>query len=86
MSIDPNMIPMDDMGSDLDMMAMQEAMGGGGGEEMPAGMDEMTTISVPAWAVPAVEELIAVLEAEIASGNVSPDMLAMGGAGGEMPF
>lgn len=85
MSIDPNMMPMDDMGSDLDMMAMQEAMGEGGGE-MAAGMDEMTTISVPAWAVPAVEELIAVLESEIASGNVSPDMLAMGGGEGEMPF
>ncbi|MGA1753254.1 MAG: hypothetical protein ACO395_07840 [Pontimonas sp.] len=77
MSIDPNMMPMDDMGSDLDMMAMQEAMGGGG---MEPGMDEMTTVTVPVWAVPAVEELVAVLEAEIASGNVDPAMLAMGGA------
>lgn len=81
MSIDPNMMPMDDMGgSDLDLAAMQEAMGGGMGGGMGGDMgSEMTTIEVPTWAVPAVEELISILEAEVQSGNVDPQMLMGGG-------
>lgn len=45
----------------MNMMAMEEMMGGapmGGGM---GGEDEMVSVMVPAWAVPAVEELIAIL-------------------------
>jgi hypothetical protein len=45
----------------MNMMAMEEMMGGapmGGGM---GGGDEMVSVMVPAWAVPAVEELIAIL-------------------------
>jgi hypothetical protein len=69
-------------GDDLDMMAMEQALGGGA--PMDPGMDpamgEMVPVTVPSWAVPAVQELISILEQEIASGSVTPDMLmAVGG-------
>ena len=49
----------------LDMMAMEEMMGGAPMDPMAGGMgggmDEMVPVMVPAWAVPAVEELIVIL-------------------------
>ena len=51
----------------LDMMAMEEMMGGapmsGGMDPMMGGgdMNEMVPVMVPAWTVPAVEELVAIL-------------------------
>lgn len=47
----------------LDAMAMEEMMGG---MPMDAGMggEEMVSVMVPAWAVPAVEELVAILSEE----------------------
>lgn len=64
----------------MNMMAMEEMMGGAPvGGDMGAGMgggDEMVSVMVPAWAVPAVEELIAILSES-----------DMGAAGGEpVPF
>jgi hypothetical protein len=62
----------------LDMMAMEEMMGGApmgpdmGGMPMGGGEDELVSVMVPAWAVPAVEELVGLLEQE--------------GAGGAMPL
>jgi len=60
MSVDPMMLP--PTGGDVDAMAMQEMMGGdpamGAGGE-----DEMVPVMVPAWTVPAVEELIDLLMA-----------------------
>lgn len=79
MSVDPMMMGSAmGGGDDLDLMAMQEAMGGGG----MAG--ETTMVEVPVWAVSAVEELVAVLEAEIANGNLTPEMLE--GVGSEAPM
>jgi len=73
MSVDPMMLP--PTGGDVDAMAMQEMMGGdpamGAGGE-----DEMVPVMVPAWTVPAVEELIDLLmaseDAEMAGG---PEMM-----------
>jgi len=78
------MMPTDD----LDAMAMEQALGGAPGMDpaMDPGMDpamgEMVPVSVPSWAVPAVQELISILESEIASGAISPDMLMGGGMTG----
>jgi hypothetical protein len=72
----------------LNMMAMEEMMGGapmGGGMDpgMGGGMDEMVPVMVPAWAVPAVEELIAIL----GEGEMGMDPAMAGGMpGGNMPF
>ena len=79
MSFNPMMGAPDMGGDDLDLMAMEQAMSGGA---MPGGMPggEMTTVEVPAWAVEAVQELVSILESEIASGNITPEMLT-GGAG-----
>lgn len=67
----------------LDMMAMDEMMGGGMGAGMAGGMeDEMVSVMVPAWTVPAVEELVAILEEEGAGGM----MPAEGGMEGELAF
>lgn len=81
MSVDPMMMSSAmGGGSDVDLMAMQEAMPGGGMGT------ETTMVEVPVWAVPAVEELVFVLETEIANGNVTPDMLMnVGGGGSDMP-
>jgi len=73
MSVDPMMLP--PTGGNVDAMAMQEMMGGdpamGAGGE-----DEMVPVMVPAWTVPAVEELIDLLmaseDAEMAGG---PEMM-----------
>lgn len=74
MSVDPMM-----MGGDLDAMAMQEMMGGdpgmGGDPAMGMGMgeDELVSVMVPAWCVPAVEELVDLLmasdESEMSGGG-----------------
>jgi hypothetical protein len=80
MSINPMMMGPEMGSEELDLMAMQEAMGGGA----PAGGmsgGEMTSVEVPTWAVEAVMELVSVLESEIASGNVTPEMLM--GIGGD---
>jgi hypothetical protein len=59
----------------LDMMAMEEMMGGapmGGGMGGGMGDGEMVSVMVPAWTVPAVEELIAILsegEPQMAAGE-----------------
>lgn len=48
----------------MNAMAMEEMMGGAPMDPMAGGMgggDEMVSVMVPAWAVPAVEELIAIL-------------------------
>lgn len=50
----------------LDMMAMEEMMGGapmggGMGPGMGGDMNEMVPVMVPAWTVPAVEELVVIL-------------------------
>lgn len=80
MPMDPmtgEMLPYDD----LDAMAMEQALGGGPAMDpaMDPGMGEMVPVTVPSWAVPAVQELVSILEAEIASGAISPDMLMEGG-------
>jgi len=85
MSMDPMMMG---GGEDLDLMAMQEAMGGGapgGGMDPGAAGGGMVSMQVPEWAVPAVEELVGILEAEVASGNITPDMLANLDGGVGMP-
>lgn len=75
-------------GDELDMMAMEQAMGGGMDPAMDPAMDpmmgEMVPVTVPSWAVPAVQELISILESEIASGAITPDMLMDPGMGAEM--
>lgn len=78
MSVNPMMMPpASDM--DLDAMAMQEMMGGAGGPAMGAGgEDEMVPVMVPAWTVPAVEELVDLLMA-------SDEIEGMGGEAGGMP-
>jgi hypothetical protein len=75
---------------DIDALAMQEMMGGGmsapdmSGGGMAGG--DMVSVQVPSWAVQAVEELVGILESEIASGNITPDMLTdLGGDMGGMP-
>ena len=76
------------MPEDLDAMAMEEALAGAAPTDpMMGDMGEMVSVQVPSWAVPAVEELVGILEAEVASGNVTPEMLmdvGAGGMGGEM--
>jgi len=76
------------MPEDLDAMAMEQALAGGAGmDPMMGGAEEMVSVQVPSWAVPAVQELVGILEAEIASGNVTPEMLmdvSGAGMGGEM--
>jgi hypothetical protein len=90
MSMDPMMMGAGMGGDELDLMAMQEAMGGGApapdaaGGAMPGG--DLVSVQVPSWAVPAVEELVGILESEISSGNITPDMLMdVGGEMGGMP-
>jgi hypothetical protein len=66
----------------MNMMAMEEMMGGAPMDPgMGAGGDEMVSVMVPGWAVPAVEELIAILSEE--GGGMGMDA----GMGAEpMPF
>ena len=68
MSVDPMM-----MGGGLDAMAMQEMMGGDPGMGMGMGEDELVSVMVPAWTVPAVEELVDLLmasdESEMSGGG-----------------
>lgn len=68
----------------LDAMAMEEMMGGAPMDPMAGGMGadgEMVSVMVPAWTVPAVEELVAILS----EGDMGADMGA--GMGAEpMPF
>lgn len=72
MSVDPMM-----MGGGVDAMAMQGMMGGGGADGMDMGMgageDEIVPVMVPAWCVPAVEELVDLLmasdESEMSGGG-----------------
>ena len=80
-------MPMDPMtgqqmpyGDDIDIMAMEQALGAGAPMPPAMGPDmgmggAMVPVEVPEWAVPAVQELISILEAEIASGNITPEML-----------
>jgi len=76
------------MPEDVDAMAMEQALAGGAPvDPMMGDMGEMVSVQVPSWAVPAVEELVSILEAEVASGNVTPDMLMDVGSadmGGDM--
>jgi hypothetical protein len=78
------MMPYDD----VDAMAMEQALGGSPSMDpgMDPGMGEMVPVSVPSWAVPAVQELISILESEIASGAISPDMLMDPGMGAGGPM
>lgn len=58
----------------LDMMAMEEMMGGPmGGAGGMGSEEEMVSVMVPAWAVPAVEELVAILNEEGAGGMMPMD-------------
>jgi hypothetical protein len=72
-------------GEGVDAMAMQEMMGGAGGLGMESmgGEDEIVPVMVPAWCVPAVEELVDLLmasdEAEMSGGG---DMGMNPGMGG----
>lgn len=69
----------------LDMMAMEEMMGGEMGAPAAGGMeDEMVSVMVPAWAVPAVEELVAILQEEGAGGMMPVEDGA--GMEGELAF
>lgn len=78
-------------GDDIDMAAMGQMMGGGMPGGAPGGMppmgDEMmdpngmTEIPVPNFAVPAVLELIEILESEMMGGGVGET----GQMGGGMP-
>jgi hypothetical protein len=63
------------MDEELGMEAMGMMSGGGGG------MDEMgvTNVPVPNFALPAVMELISMLEEEMSGGGMATEM------GGEMP-
>lgn len=77
------------MEDDIEMMAMQEMMGGGAPmpaaapsapSEMPMDMNGMTEIPVPNFAVPAVLELIEILESEMmgaGTGDMSGGMPPM---------
>lgn len=78
---------------DIDMMGMQQAMGGLSPMDsqgpMDSGMDsgmsaEMQTVQIPSWAVQAVTELVSMLETEIQNGNVTPEMLM--NVGGDDPM
>jgi len=69
----------------LDMMAMEEMMGGAPMDPGMGGMGdgEMVSVMVPAWTVPAVEELVAILSED--GGDMG--MGAPAGPGAEpMPF
>jgi hypothetical protein len=75
-------------GDDLEMAAMAEMMGGGGMPPAQGGMppmDEsmdpngMTEMPIPNFAVPAVLELIEILESEMMGAGVGD-----GGMGGQM--
>lgn len=55
----------------LDMMAMEEMMGGGMGGGAPE--DQMVSVMVPAWTVPAVEELVSILSEEGGNGMMPMD-------------
>lgn len=71
----------------LDMMAMEEMMGGApmaGG--MGGGMDDgqMVSVMVPAWTVPAVEELVAILSED--GSGMDPAMGGMDPGMGGMAF
>ncbi len=79
----------------LDMMAMEEMMGGGMGGGMDpmagGGDNEMVPVMVPAWTVPAVEELVMILSE--GEGGMGGDPMMGGGMpagdpmmGGGMPF
>jgi hypothetical protein len=71
----------------LDMMAMEEMMGGapmGGGMGGGMGEGEMVSVMVPAWTVPAVEELVAILSE--GEGGADPMMGGMDPAMGGMAF
>jgi len=75
MSVDPMMVP-PASDADLDAMAMQEMMGGS--PAMGAGgEDEMVPVMVPAWTVPAVEELVDLLMAseDAEMGGEMPPMM-----------
>lgn len=61
----------------LDAMAMEEMMGGAPMDAGMGGGDEMVSVMVPAWTVPAVEELVAIL---------SEDDGGMGAGAEPMPF
>ena len=79
--MDPTMMsPMDEEA--LDTEAMSSMLGPGGGDDM-----EMVDVQVPAFAVPAVMELVAMLEEEMMNGGDEmtgvPPMDA--GMGGGMP-
>jgi hypothetical protein len=75
MSVDPMMVPPSN--GDLDAMAMQGMMGSD--PAMAAGgEDELVPVQVPAWTVPAVEELVDLLMAS-EEAEMSGDM------GGGMP-
>lgn len=76
MSVDPMMLPPSD--GDLDAMAMQGMMGGD--PAMAAGgEDELVPVMVPAWCVPAVEELVDLLmaseDAEMGAEGAAPPMV-----------
>lgn len=91
MPVDPmtgEQLPYDD---DIDMAAMQQMMGGGMPGGMPGGdapldMNGVTEIPVPNFAIPAVLELIEILETEMMGGG-SPEggMPPMGGGMPPMP-
>jgi hypothetical protein len=80
----------------LDMMAMEEMMGGApmpSGNPMAGGMggdmEQMVPVMVPVWAVPAVEELIVILgEAELGDemGGMPADPSMGGMPMQQMPF
>jgi hypothetical protein len=79
----------------LNMMAMEEMMGGAppagmGMDPMAGGGDsEMVPVMVPAWTVPAVEELVSILSESDAMGMdpaMAGGMPPMGSMGGGMPF
>lgn len=84
MSVDPMM-----MGGGLDAMAMQEMMGGnpgmGGDPGMGMGEDELVPVMVPAWCVPAVEELVDLLMASDESEMLSGGDMGMDPGMGGMP-
>lgn len=74
---------------DIDMMGMQQAMGGLSPMDSQGPMDggmsaEMQTVQIPSWAVEAVTELVSLLETEIQNGNVTPEMLM--NVGGDDPM
>lgn len=76
---------------DIDMAAMEQMMGGGMGlsagmeEDMPMDINGVTEIPVPNFAVPAVLELIEILETEMMSGQMSGGGAPSTGMSGGMP-